>query len=218
MRTVGSKRDTTWPVIRNTAIQLIHKLGYDGMNVRLLASETNLQPGSLYNYFKSKEELLSMIVCAIMEDLLGEITARLELCTTPVDRLKCFIDVMVMWHTEHRKEAFVAHMEIRNVSKDRYQEYVDLRQSFRTILEEILTDGGKTGDFAIDDLDITCLSILSTLAAIPNWYRENGRLTPTDLVQWHIAAIFQMLGASDAAMAAVKKRLAAKPSVKRARG
>lgn len=197
MRTVGSKRDTTWPVIRNTAIQLIHKLGYDGMNVRLLASETNLQPGSLYNYFKSKEELLSMIVCAIMEDLLEEITSRLEACSTPVERLRCFIDVMVMWHTEHRKEAFVAHMEIRNVSKDRYEEYVNLRQSFRTILEGILSDGGKAGVFAIDDLDITCLSILSTLAAIPNWYRENGRLAPADLVRWHIAAIFRMIGSGD---------------------
>lgn len=210
MRTVGSKRDTTWPVIRDTAIQLIHKLGYDGMNVRLLASEANLQPGSLYNYFKSKEELLSMIVCAIMEDLLQEITSRLELCATPVDRLKCFIDVMVMWHTEHRKEAFVAHMEIRNVSKDRYEEYVDLRQSFRTILEGILTDGGKAGQFAIDDLDITCLSILSTLAAIPNWYREKGRLTPVDLVRWHIDAIFRMIGAPAVAPATARKPRAAR--------
>jgi AcrR family transcriptional regulator len=195
MRTIGSKRDTTWPVIRDTAISLIHEHGFDGMNVRLLASEARLQAGSLYNYFKSKEELLSMIVCAIMEDLLENITSRLETCDTPVARLTCFIDVMVTWHTEHRKEAFVAHMEVRNVSENRYDEYVGLRQSFRTILQKILEDGERSNDFVVRERDITCLSILSTLAAIPNWYRESGRLSPADLVDWHVRAFFNLLRA-----------------------
>lgn len=195
MRTAGSARDKTWPVIRGAAIELIHKLGFEKMNVRLLASEVGIQAGSLYNYFKSKEDLLSRIVCEIMEDLLLQITERLEACDKPVDRLCTFIDVMVLWHTAHRKDAFVAHMEVRSVSPERYDEYVGLRDRFVAILKDILSTGVAAGEFEVDDLDVTCLSTLSMLAAIPNWYRENGRLTGPELAAWYVQAVLKLVNA-----------------------
>lgn len=215
MRTAGSKRDTTWPVIREAGIKLICAYGYDKTNIRLLAREAGLQPGSLYNYFNSKEDFLSMIVCEIMEDLLRLITQALEECRGPVERVKMFTHVMALWHAQHRKEALVAHLEVRSVSKERYEEYADLRRAFGKILTEIIQDGVNRGDFEVVDVQITCLAILTMLASIPTWYREKGRLTGEELAAQYTYLTLSLLNSkksvlnSTAAIATVGKSAAA---------
>jgi len=202
MRTSGSSRDKTWKTIREKGIELLSLHGYEKMNIRMLAREAGLQGGSLYNYFNSKEDFLSMIVCEIMENLLDSITEELEPLSDPVERASRFTHLMVIWHTEHRNEAFVAHMEVRNVSTERYEEYAELRRAFGTILKKIIRDGNARGDFKVADVDTTALAILTMLAGISNWYREHGRLGKEELAREHVAIVLKILGCEPAVLKA----------------
>jgi len=204
MRTLGSSRDKTWKTIREKGIELLSLHGYEKMNIRLLAREAGLQGGSLYNYFNSKEDFLSMIVCEIMENLLDSITAELEPLRDPVERASRFTHLMVIWHTEHRKEAFVAHMEVRNVSTERYEEYAELRRAFGTILKKIIDDGNARGDFRVADVETTSLAILTMLSGISNWYREHGRRSKEELAREHVAIVLKILACKPAVLQSVE--------------
>ena len=195
MRTVGSSRDKTWPIIRKTGIKLLFKHGFQGMNLRLLASESGLQAGSLYNYFDNKNEFLATIVCDIMRELLQEISDALDGVQDPEERLRNFVSVMVTWHTKRKKEAIVSQSEIRNLPKGRYEELIGLRKEFELILRKIIDEGVAAGIFRVLDARLIVVAILNMLIGIAGWYKPNGRLDVETLVGEYTDIVTKMLSA-----------------------
>ncbi len=57
--------------IMNVSIDLFSQFGYDGVSVRQIASRVGIRESSIYNHFKSKEEILK----AIMEYYIEEMTS-----------------------------------------------------------------------------------------------------------------------------------------------
>lgn len=193
MRTEGSSRDRTWPIIRKAGIKLLYKYGFHGMNLRRLAADSNLQAGSLYNYFKNKDEFLSIIVCDIMNELLNDIEEALGGVDDPEERLRKFIEVMVIWHTKRKTEAVVSQAEIRSLPKGQYRELVGMRKRFELILRDIVDDGVRAGVFHVSDAKVTVIMILNMLISIANWYKPNGRLSPEELLAQYIDVVFHIL-------------------------
>ena len=193
MRTEGSSGHKTWPVIRKAGIKLLYKYGFHGMNLRRLAADSNLQAGSLYNYFNNKDEFLSIVVCDIMTELLDTLKESLEPLKEPEERLRKFVEIMVLWHTKRRMEAVVSQAEIRSLSKGQYRELTGMRKEFELILRSIVDDGVNEGVFHIDDSKITVIMILNMLTSIASWYKPSGRLTVSELVVQYIEVVFHIL-------------------------
>ncbi|RUX08614.1 TetR/AcrR family transcriptional regulator, partial [Mesorhizobium sp. M8A.F.Ca.ET.059.01.1.1] len=57
-RTTGSDGGRTEAAIREAAVSLIARHGYQAMSMRQLAAEVGVQAAALYRYFPTKEELL----------------------------------------------------------------------------------------------------------------------------------------------------------------
>jgi AcrR family transcriptional regulator len=182
-RTAGTKGEATWATIRKSAIKLIYKHGYAAMNLRQLAVEAGLRPGSLYNYFQSKEEFLFRILREILEEILADFDRTVgPITATPVDRLLAFVEFHIRWHTERRLETFIGFMEMRSLSKARYLKYVALRKRYEDCVTDILTQGMKAGQFSIRDPRVTAFAIISMLTGTCQWYRKNGRLAQAELI------------------------------------
>lgn len=56
-----ARKDTKTEIL-NGAINLFSKRGYTETSMREIALEANIQPGSIYNHFKSKQEILDFIL------------------------------------------------------------------------------------------------------------------------------------------------------------
>ena len=70
-RTRGSVGAETEKAIRKAAIELIAKHGFEAMTLRDLAEHVGLQPGSIYRYIATKDQLLVDIMAEHMEALLA---------------------------------------------------------------------------------------------------------------------------------------------------
>jgi AcrR family transcriptional regulator len=57
----ATKRDTKEEIV-NCAIELFSKKGYSEASMREIAQAVNIQPGSIYNHFASKQEILEHIL------------------------------------------------------------------------------------------------------------------------------------------------------------
>lgn len=55
--------------ILKTALKLFSEVGYDRTTISMLAKEAGISKGLLYNYYKSKEDVLSSIIIRSMGDL-----------------------------------------------------------------------------------------------------------------------------------------------------
>jgi AcrR family transcriptional regulator len=193
MRTVGSSRDTTWPVIRKAGIKLLYSHGFEAMNLRELAKESGLQPGSLYNYFSSKEEFLFRLICEVSEEILEEMTAALAPIDDPVDQIRTFVGYHIDWHTRRREETFIGNMEMRSLSAERYRTYVGLRKRYEDLLTGIIKRGCDSGAFSVQDVRVTTFSILSMLTGVSYWFRPNGRISRQGLIDIYIQMVLSIL-------------------------
>jgi AcrR family transcriptional regulator len=67
---------TTKERILNAAIQLFAQKGFDGVSVRQIAKQTGIHESSLYNHFRSKDEILDAIFAIYQSELLDNATVR----------------------------------------------------------------------------------------------------------------------------------------------
>jgi len=194
-RTAKSKGEATWESIRNAGIKLIYKHGYAAMNLRQLAAEAGLKPGSLYNYFQSKEEFMFRILREIIEEILADFENTVgPVRGSPVDRLLNFVEFHIRWHTERRLETFIGFMEMRSLSRARYLKYVALRKRYEDYVTDILTQGIKTGEFTIRDPRVTAFAVISMLTGTCQWYRKNGRLAQGELIDIYKEIVLKITG------------------------
>lgn len=194
MRTVGSSREVTWPVIRRAGIQLLYRHGFEAMNLRQLAKAAGLKGGgSLYNYFESKEDFLFRLMCEVMEEILAELEENVGPVTAPLERMKTFVEFHIQWHTGRREETFISHFEMRSLSPERYKFYVGLRKRYEDFVAKIIAAGCRSGDFSVPDVHVVTQSILSMLTSVCYWYRPGGRIGQKRLIDIHVGMVLAML-------------------------
>lgn len=213
MRTVGSSREATWPVIRKAGIELLYRHGFEAMNLRQLAKAAGLKGGgSLYNYFDSKEDFLFRLMCEIMEEILAELEENVGPVSEPVEKVKTFVEFHIRWHTGRREETFISHMEMRSLSSERYAIYVGLRKRYEDFVVKMISAGCKSGDFSVPDVQVVTQSILSMLTSISSWYKPGGRVSQKRLIEIHIQMVLAILksGGPDGTDEAWKMRAAGK--------
>lgn len=62
-------------IIREKAVEMIVKEGFDGLSMHKLAKEAGISPATIYLYFKNREDLLNQVFIAV-EDRFAEITLK----------------------------------------------------------------------------------------------------------------------------------------------
>ena len=184
----------TWRTIRNAGVKLLSEHGFEAMNLRQLAAASGLKTGSLYNYFASKSQFLSMIMCEIIETILEDFERTVDPVQDPVERLRKFIEFHIGWHTVRRAETFVGFMEMRNLAADDYKKYTSLRRRYEDYVTDIIVRGVEAGRFEVADPRVTTFVLLGMLTATSTWYKRGGRLNQQQLVALHTELVFKMLG------------------------
>src|SRR5689334_23685151 len=108
-RIAGSSGPRTAAAIRRAGLRLIYRRGFEAMSLRELAAEVGIQAASLYNYIRTKQELLFDLVREHMENLLAQTDAALEKAPAgSTERLRAFIAHHVVYHLDKKQEVFIA--------------------------------------------------------------------------------------------------------------
>ncbi|RRV10511.1 TetR/AcrR family transcriptional regulator [Pseudomonas sp. v388] len=194
MRPVGAKREVTEQAIHTAGVELISTYGYEAMTLRMLAEKVNMKAGSLYNYFKTKQEFLAIVLKAVMRDLLMEFTERVDLQPTTLARFEAMVIVHIDFHTRRRQEVFIGNMELRSLDEENYKMVTRLRSEYERRVRQIVEEGVAEGVFQVTDCNLTSKALISMLTGICSWYDLNGRLTIDDLEKQHIELALRMVG------------------------
>ena len=175
-RKQGSHSDITGPKVQDAALRLIARHGCAAVSMRQIAAEVGVQVGALYNYTTDKQTLLFDLMRRHMEGLLAAY-AEAQFDGTPTQRLEAFTRFHIRYHLPRRDAVFVSYMELRNLSDGNFVIVEGLRRQYEDALEDILKAGEADGSFAFIDRKVTVLAVIAQLTGIPNWYREDGRLS-----------------------------------------
>lgn len=175
-----TRNGTRADVIRHAALDLFEREGYDAATMRGLADAVGIKAASLYNHFRSKEDILWDLIQRAFDDLEQGRLAAMEglgpLSDDPQARLDAFYRAHVRFHAINRASADVINRQIRALSPERFASSVALRDEYQRHLQEILVDGVRCGAFAVRDVRVTTFSLLGMGMGVATWYRSDGPL------------------------------------------
>ena len=196
-RTVGSEGARTEAAIREAAVALIARHGFEGVSMRRLAEAVGVQAGALYRYFPTKQALLHAMMREHMRHLIDswrEVAPPAD--APPAERLDAFAQFHVRYHIDRRDEVFINYMELRSLAPENAPEIVALRKEYEAELRAILEAGRATGAFRIPDTPVTAMALIAMLTGVTTWRKEGGRLDPRRIATIYARLALQAVGAA----------------------
>lgn len=197
-----SAGEATERSIREAAVKVIAKHGFEAASLRDIAKEVGIRAPSLYNYISSKEELLYELMKDPLTSMLSEYRALVKEIDDPAEKLRIFVRVHLNFHMHSRLDVFIGNMELRSLSASHYRTISNLREDYARALQAILEEGVKSGVFDVSEPPrVVSLIMLGMLSGVCNWYQRSGPMSSEKMTELHTELAFRMLGATTPAFA-----------------
>lgn len=195
-RTTGSDGGRTEAALREAALTLMARHGYEAVTMRRLAAEVGVQAAALYRYFPTKEDLLFTLMREHMEKLQATWEAARPATADPAARLAAFVRNHIGFHVERRHSTHVSNMELRSLSRERLSVIQRMRTAYEKELRQILREGAESGAFAIDDSALTAMGIIQMITGVIVWFRPDERLSVEEVADTYLAMTMRLVGAT----------------------
>jgi AcrR family transcriptional regulator len=177
--------------IRQSALHLFAKRGYEATGIRDVARDAGLSLASIYHYIGSKEDLLLDIIKTSMFELRAGAERAMDEADTPVEQLAGLVRAHVMMHGRMRLEALVSDTELRSLSESERKGAVKLRDRYEERWDEVIEAGVAAGEFEVAEPKLVRLALLQMCTGVAYWYSPAG-----DASLPHIADSFAELALS----------------------
>lgn len=191
---MASPTDSTKQKIISVGTLLFYERGYHGTSVRQIAAGLGMGTGSLYNHFSSKQELL-LTICLDAADALYEgAVPRVEAQTGPEARMRALVTWHVEYHAKNRLAAMVADEHLHALTPGNRRQVEARRERQARLLHSVLAEGRERLGWEVDDEDVVTFGITTMCTQVDTWYREGGRLQPSEIASTFADFILRGLG------------------------
>ncbi len=146
--------------ILRAAIKVFAGKGYFNSKVADIASEAGIADGTVYLYFKSKEEILHSIFDRAMEEFIAEGKREIAKIERADEKLRRIAELHLEKLGADRDLAIVFQIELRGSTKFMEEFSAAGFAEYLNIIHQTIEDGQKTGAFRKDLNATVCSKIL----------------------------------------------------------
>lgn len=139
----GDKREA----ILRAAITVFARRGFFGAQVADIAREAGVAAGTVYLYFRSKDDLLVSVFERVMREAIDEGNAALDGVDDPVERLRRIARVHLARMGRDRDVAIVFQVELRQSTKFMEQFSSMQLREYLGVIRDVIADGQARGAF-----------------------------------------------------------------------
>lgn len=159
------------------AAKVFQTKGYHAATVQDIADAVGILKGSLYHHFKSKEELLYLIVKEPIARIYATMAEIVSSDLPAAEKLRRAILAHLEAFDRHYPHLFV-YLHEREEMKRRFREQFKLSpKQYEQSWQQILREGVKSGEFRPDlDVQVVSYGVLGMLNWLYKWYEPGGRL------------------------------------------
>ncbi|WOV88660.1 TetR/AcrR family transcriptional regulator [Sporosarcina oncorhynchi] len=142
------KRDKPkYKQIVDAAVIVIAENGYHQAQVSKIAKEAGVADGTIYLYFKNKEDILISVFREKMGIFAENVKEILEKEIPATEKLYKMIDNHFSLLYNDRHLAIVTQLELRQSNKDLRSQINEVLKEYLTLLDSILKEGIDQGEF-----------------------------------------------------------------------
>jgi AcrR family transcriptional regulator len=143
-------RDKKRSEIAQKAIEVLAKRGFQATTIQDIADAAGLGKGTVYHYFKTKEEILSVVSEEIFHEMERSFGAALLRIDKPMEKLSALIEE-ALHVTEDVEHLFIVYTELwlMNIREDKYNDYMsfikNLHNDLKNLTARMIDEGKKLG-------------------------------------------------------------------------
>lgn len=156
--------------------------GYDQTTMQELAEELGIAAGSVYHYFRGKEQLLIAICDQLMEPLLDRAREVTVAEQAPRARLHALV---LLWveHVVVNRNHMLVFQQVRHTIErgDQWRGVRASRKDFEALLDKTLAAVENSGDAAFTDRRLALAALLGMVNHTAQWFRPRGRLSVQEI-------------------------------------
>ncbi|GAB6281512.1 MAG: TetR/AcrR family transcriptional regulator [Ignavibacterium sp.] len=180
----------TKELILITSQKLFARFGLNKTTVDEIAKIAHVAKGTIYHYFKSKEELFMEVIEKEAILLQNEIRNSIDAAKSPQEKLRAFVltrfkhlKELVNYYSALKDEYLSHYSFIDNARKKNFDEEIK-------IVANILKEGIKKNIFDIENVNLTALAIVTALKGLEYpWTIE----TPLQDIEKNINTLLKVL-------------------------
>lgn len=141
------RRDDKKKAIIQTALGLFDQYGFEKVSMTDIAEKARVSRASIYNFFKSKDNLRRIIIKDILDDSVGKVQKLLEEQGNFIDKISEYIKIRTWYYGKHSLKFFFDAVE----SDPELRQYLDdFTAAHRQLLMKFIDEGKQSGVFSSD--------------------------------------------------------------------
>ncbi|MBD1381146.1 TetR/AcrR family transcriptional regulator [Metabacillus arenae] len=133
--------------IIDAAVIVIAENGYHQAQVSKIAKQAGVADGTIYLYFKNKEDILVSLFQEKMGVFIEKIRSEIAGKTSSAEKLYLLVEKHFTWFAEEPHLAIVTQLELRQSNKDLRLRINEVLKGYLDVVDEIIQSGKRAGEF-----------------------------------------------------------------------
>src|SRR5215208_2450328 len=160
-----------YEAILRAAIKVFARSGFFNAKVQDVAKEAGVADGTVYLYFKNKDDILVSIFNHVTEHALNQGRVTLGEIEDPVEKLKRIVESHLEMYARDRDLAVVFQVELRSSTKFMEQFSATKVTDYLDLISSVIAEGQKHGVFRKDlNAKLTAKFLFGALEEmVTNW-------------------------------------------------
>jgi TetR/AcrR family transcriptional regulator, fatty acid metabolism regulator protein len=157
--------------IIDAAVVIIAENGYHQAQVSKIAKQAGVADGTIYLYFKNKEDILISLFEEKMGSFVEKIEEKIAGKETAAEKLLMMVETHFKMLSEDRHLAIVTQLELRQSNKDLRLKINEVLKGYLKVIDTILIEGRDNGEFsAFLDIRLARQMIFGTIdETVTSW-------------------------------------------------
>jgi len=170
------KGEEKYNTILKAAKGVFAKEGFYNSKVSEIAKEARVADGTIYLYFKNKEDILISLFEKELTRIIKLVKEELEKVSDPRDKLQKFCDIHLSMAEEDRTLAEVIQVELRQSNKFMREYKNKYFLAYLKIIADIIDEGKTSGIFKKDiKSDVVARMVFGSLDEISTYWVTTRR-------------------------------------------
>jgi AcrR family transcriptional regulator len=174
---------TTKQKVRQAAQKLFRERGYAAIGMRELANEVGIQAPSLYNHYKSKDDLLREICFDMAKQFFDAFNKAVATEEKLPRKLKAVIKAHIGVIATNLEASEVFFNEWMFLEQPNLGKFKKMRFEYEMKFRDIIDKGIKKGDFKKMNSKLIAFAIFSALNATYDLYTSNEKLSQEQIAE-----------------------------------
>ena len=168
--------------ILRSAAAAFRRKGYHGTSMEDISEQLLMTKGSLYYYFKDKEQILFACHDFSLDRVLEKMREVMEeqKGANKADKLGALIQGLVDVMIDDLQGSALA-LDFTALRDELLEQIITKRDQFERGMRVVISEGVKSGEFRNVDPKLATFAILGAINWISKWYRPDGSFKAADI-------------------------------------